>query len=172
MMRKVLLSSVMCVAVLAGAGSIGARDASASLVWGESDTPAGSSEVHWARAASPEEAVRLLRAYSGEHVNVILTCRQTGWFAFVGSTNDTRHGVSCGYKSEGAALYKARMECEAEGGSCEVERVGYDDGSAVLPGGQNQDAVVIPGAPGVQSPVDTVMGPLLLQQGYGRILDY
>lgn len=145
------------------------RDAHAVLVWGERDKK-GTIELSWARGASPEEAINLLRAHSGETVNILLTCRDAGWFAFVGSAQDSRRGFSCGYNTKGAALFKARKECDIEGGRCDIERIGYDDGSTVLPSGEARTQATIPGAPNDRSPVHTIMGPIRLQK-WG-ILDY
>ncbi len=139
-----------------------ALPASAALVWGET-TKDGYPLTHWARGASVSEATNMLRAYAGKNAQVLMTCRQPGWYAYVGSSQDFRRGVSCGYESRVAALFKARAECEYEGGTCDVERVGYDTGepfSAVPP---TSLPVEIPGPPDDRAPVRTHQGPLLLQ---------
>ena len=91
--------------------------ANAALVWGESSQH-GYPLTHWVRGSSVTEATNLLRAHAGKNAQTILSCRQPGWFAYVGSDRDFRRGVSCGYETRAAALYKARVECEHEGCSC------------------------------------------------------
>lgn len=108
-----------------------AKPAPAALVWAES-TQNGYPLTHWARGASIEEATNLMHAYVGPHPTVLLSCRQPGWFAYVGSDHDFRRGVSCGFDTRSAALLKAKMECHAEGGDCDLERVSYDKGNSTL----------------------------------------
>lgn len=136
--------------------------ARAALVWGESDQH-GSSVTHWARGGTVNEATNLLRAYAGEQVNVLLSCRQPGWYAYVGSSRDTRRGFSCGYDSRVSALFKARVACENEGGPCDEERVGYDTGDQVIRGPATGIPEELPGPTNDRSNARTHRGPLLLQ---------
>ena len=136
--------------------------ASASLVWGDSSKE-GYPLTYWARGGNVTESTMALRNYAGQTVNVLMTCRQDGWFAYVGSSRDFRRGLSCGYTTKSAALYKARMECEHEGGSCDVERVGHDDGSSASNVVTNSVPNDIAGAPNEHSPFQTDVGVLMLQ---------
>ena len=139
-----------------------ATPASAALVWGET-TKDGYPLTHWARGASISEATNMLRAYAGRNAQVLIICRQPGWYAYVGSSRDFRRGVSCGYESRVAALFKARAECGHEGGSCNVERVGYDTGEPIAAVPPTSLPTELPGPPDDRSPVRTHKGPLLLQ---------
>lgn len=139
-----------------------AAPASAVLIWGET-TKDGYPLTHWARGASVSEATNVLRAYAGRNAQVLMTCRQPGWYAYVGSSRDFRRGVSCGYESRVAALFKARAECSNEGGTCDVERVGYDTGEPFAAVPPTSLPIELPGPPDDRSPVRTEKGPLLLQ---------
>lgn len=104
--------------------------AQAALVWSETSTR-GVPITTWAMGASSNEASAAAEAMAGQPVSVILSCRQPGYFAYVGAIGQTQRGVSCGYATPQAAVYQARMDCELEGGRCDLEKIGYDSGKAL-----------------------------------------
>jgi len=132
--------------------------ASAAMVW--SETTVGSAPItNWSRGSTIEEAMNNARAYAKGDMQVLLTCRQPGWFAYVGSNQDFPRGVSCGFATKEAALYKARLECEAQGGKCDVERLGEDSGVSTNPASASAVPEILPGSSG-DVRQDTGMGPV------------
>jgi len=99
----------------------------AALVWSES-TSSGYPITNWTRSPTLSQALADARAYAGGHIRILAACRQPGWYAYVGSENQFQRGISCGFETKEAALFKARNECRYEGGRCDLERLGYDKG--------------------------------------------
>jgi len=117
-MRKVL-------SLLALLGLLSPTPAGASVVWSESTTQ-GFPVTNWTRGNDLSESMSNARAYAGGPIRVLMACRQSGWYAYVGSEGQFQRGVSCGYETKQAALFRARAECLQEGGRCDLERLGYD----------------------------------------------
>lgn len=115
--------------------------AHAAMVWTETEDR-GVPVIHWSMGANLNEAQAAAKASTGNQTyRLIQSCRQPGYFAFVGSDGQTQHGVSCGYETVQAALYAAHMECENEDGRCDIEKYGHDEGKALA---DNADAAGLP----------------------------
>lgn len=99
----------------------------AAVLWSET-TENGRPSTHWAKGATIEEVSNLMRTYVGSNSRTIVMCRQSGWFAYVGSSQDVITGVTCGYETDRAALFAARQQCQLADGKCEIERIGFDKG--------------------------------------------
>ncbi len=104
--------------------------AHAALVWSETNER-GTPVTRWAMGANLNEAYAAAKVAAGQPLNVISTCRNSGYFAFVGSMGQTQRGLSCGFETAEAALQEARAECELEGGRCDLEKIGHDTSVAI-----------------------------------------
>ncbi len=133
----------------------------AAMGWTEA-TEDGVVVTRWTRGADVNEVYAAVRGTSGPNYRVLALCRQTGYFAFVGSDVQPQRGVSCGFESDAAALYAARLQCEAEGGRCDVERLGYDDGASLV-GAVSRIPADLPGVTSTGGAANPVTGPVALQ---------
>ena len=136
-----------------------ALPARAAVLWSETSEN-GYPVTHWAKGATVEEVSNLPRAYVGGHSRTLVLCRQTGWFAYVGSQRDFRNGAVCGYATEIAAVYAARQHCELQDGICDLERVGYDTGVPATAITSTSLPVILPGTVGADEPPSTLPDPV------------
>lgn len=116
--------------VLVVALCIGSAAAQAAVVWSEVSNR-GVPVTLWARGANLNEATAAAKARAGQAITVLQNCRQPGFYAYVGSAGQSQRGVVCGYETSAAAVLAARYACEHEGGRCDLEKVGYDDGKPI-----------------------------------------
>lgn len=117
-----------------------AGSAHAALVWSET-TNRGVPTIMWARGANLNEAHAAAKAMTNQPIRVLQTCRQPGFYAYVGSQAQSQHGIACGYETAQSAVLAAHQACELEDGLCDLEKIGYDDGEAVA---NNADAAGLP----------------------------
>ena len=113
--------------VLVGASS----SASAAVLWAET-MRSNKPQVHWALGADQNEVIAAMQSHVGVSFQITQICRNNGYFSYVGSINDSIHGVSCGHETSMAAVYAARQQCELSHGHCDLERVGYDSGESLV----------------------------------------
>ncbi len=149
---------VLIVLVLTLAYSLSAH---AAVIWTEAEED-GRIVTRWTRGADLNEVHAAARAVSGPDYQVLALCRQPGFYAFVGSDVEPQRGVSCGFSDDGSALYAARLQCEHEGGRCDVERVGYDDGASLV-GNVSKLPTELPGSTSSSGKVNMNSGPVALQ---------
>ena len=133
----------------------------AAMGWTE-DKQNGQIMTRWTRGADLNEVHAAARAASGRDYSVLAICRQPGFFAFVGSDTEPQRGVSCGFEDDAAAVYAARLKCENEGGRCDVERVGYDDGTSLV-GNISKLPSELPGSTSTGGKIHSLTGPTSLQ---------
>lgn len=110
--------------------ALGSVPSHAALVWSETNER-GVPVTRWAMGATLNEAFAAAKVAAGQPLSVISTCRSPGYFAYVGSMGQTQRGLSCGYETAEAALQEARAKCEAEGGRCDLEKLGLDTAKAI-----------------------------------------
>lgn len=135
--------------------------AQAAMGWTEAEE-GGRTITRWTRGADLNEVYAAAHAVSGPNYSVLAVCRQPGYFAFVGSDFEPQRGVSCGFEDKAAAVYAARLQCEHEGGRCEVERVGYDEGVSLV-GNTSSLPTELPGTTATSGKVRPLTGPTSLQ---------
>jgi len=138
--------------VIAASLLLCALPAHATLLWSET-SEAGTPVLYWSKGANIGEVHAAARATIGRPYTVVLSCRKAGYFAYVGSPGQTMRGVSCGYETAEGALYEARNNCEAEGGRCDLEKVGYDSGKPIA--GNASDTGIPAALPGLTPSDDT-----------------
>lgn len=107
-----------------------AAPAQAAMVWAET-TAHGMPQTLWTKGANLNEVNAAARAFAGQPIHILESCRTPGWYAYVGADDQTQRGVSCGFETREGAIYRARQACELEGGRCDLERLGFDDGKAL-----------------------------------------
>lgn len=139
-----------------------ALPAHAAVIWTEAEEN-GKTVTRWTRGANLNEAFAAVRAASGPDYRVLEVCRQPGFFAFVGSELQPQRGISCGYDTQEAALYAARLACELEDGRCDLERVGEDNGATLLGQVGSYLPTDMPGSTGSSGQIRPPTGPLAIQ---------
>ena len=139
-----------------------ASPASAYMLWSET-TQNGVPVTSWTRGANINEVNAAARASAGQPIRVIESCRQPGWFAYVGADNQTQRGVSCGFETKEAAIFRARANCELEGGRCDIERLGYDDASSLGTLPVTDLPVNLPAGGSINNDLRSVTGPINAQ---------
>jgi hypothetical protein len=151
---RILLLALLAVFTLA-------PHAQAAMAWTEAEED-GRHITRWTRGADLNEVYAAAHAVSGPNYNVLAVCRQPGYFAFVGSDFQPQRGVSCGFTDDAAAVYAARLKCEHEGGRCDVERVGYDEGVSLV-GNTSKLPTDLPGTTASAGKINPRVGPAALQ---------
>lgn len=139
-----------------------ASPASAFMLWSET-TQNGVPVTSWTRGANSNEVNAAARATAGQPIRVIESCRQPGWFAYVGSSNQTQRGVSCGFETKEGAIFRARANCEIEGGLCDLERLGYDDAASLGTQPATELPVNLPAGGSMNNDLRPVTGPINAQ---------
>lgn len=153
-MRALLLSATLLFLL--------AQPAAAAIAWTEAEEN-GRTVTRWTQGADLNEVFTAVRASVGPDYRVLEVCRQPGFFAFVGSPIESQRGVSCGFATQQAALYAARNECEVEGGRCDFERIGHDEGESLLADKQSRLPDDLPGSTHTGGDLSVPTGPMTLQ---------
>ena len=139
-----------------------ASPASAYMLWSET-TQNGVPVTSWTRGANGNEVNAAARAAAGQPIRILETCRQPGWFAYVGADNQTQRGVSCGFETKEAAIFRARANCEIEDGRCDLERLGFDDATSLGTQSATELPINLPAGGSINGDMRPVTGPINAQ---------